>query len=297
MDYSKIRLNNERNEHVTKRLNRLSAWKFFRVLNRDNVWRLIGFSFLMVLCLVPLFAMIVLGSINLSGLEQTLPTLNSFGFSTGVWSGVADYYNHQAMLSRIQTAFFALSASLLATIILSGGFAVIRDAFWTGKLSTVGVFRSMWKGIKANIVYAFISTLLIAASVFGIYVFCLWAQLTLPVWATVICAIALSIVAMFLGVYLLILCSVSVTYKQSVFENLDDSWRLMWLNILPNIVHFLVALLPIPLYFVFQGSLLQMIYLTLILMFGGMYFPFVWQTHMMKTFALFHPVEAKKKNK
>ena len=297
MDYSKIRLNNERNEHVTKRLNRLSAWKFFRVLYRENIWRLFGFSLLMILCLAPLFAMIVLGSINLSGLEQTLPTLNSFGFSTGVWSGVADYYNHQAMQSKIQTALFAVCVSLLATIILSGGFAVIRDAFWTGKLSTVGVFKSIWKGIKANIAYAFISALLIAASVFGIYAFCLWGQLMLPVWATVIVSILLSIAAMFLGIYLLILCSVTVTYKQSIFENLDDSWRLMWLNILPNIIHFLVALLPIPLYFVFRGGMLQMIYFTIVLMFGGMYFPLVWQTHMMKTFALFHPVEVKKKNK
>ena len=296
MDYSKIRLDNERNEHVTKRLNRLSAWKFFRVLYRESLGRLFGFSLLMILCLAPLFAMLVLGSINLSGLEQTLPTLNSFGFSTGVWSSVADYYNHQAMQSRIQTALFAVSASLLFSITLSGGLAVMRDAFWTGKLSTVGVFKSMWKGIKANIAYAFISNLIIAASVFGIYVFCVWGQIALPVWATVIVAIVLSILAMFLCTYLMILCSVSVTYKQSVFENLDDSWRLLWLNILPNIIHFLVALLPVPLYFVFRGSMLQMIYLTIILMFGGMYFPFVWQTHMMKTFALFHPVEVKKKN-
>ena len=294
MDYSKIRLNNERNEHVTKRLNRLNTWKFFRVLYRENIWRLFGFSILMLLCLAPIFAMLILGSINLSGLEQTLPTLNSFGFSTGVWGGVTKYYNDQAMLANVQTGLFTLVSSLLITIILSGGFAVIRDAFWTGKLSAVGVFKSMGKGIKANVFYAFISTAVIASSVFGIYVFCLWAKQGLPLWATIIIAIVLSIVAMLLAIYLLILCSVSVTYKQSVFENLDDSWRLMWLNILPNIIHFLVALIPIPLYFLFQGSILQMIYLTVVLMFGGLYFPLVWQTHMMKTFALFHPVEVKK---
>ena len=297
MDYSKIKLNNERNEHVTKRLNRLSAWKFFRVLYRENMWRLFGFSLLMILCLAPLFAMILLGSFNLSGLEQTLPTLNSFGFSTGVWRDVADYYNQQAMQSKIRTAVLTVSASLLSTIILSGGLAVIRDAFWTGKLSAVGVFKSIWKGIKANIAYAFVSALIMAAAVFGIYVFCIWATIMLPLWATIIVAIALSVVAMFLGIYLMILCSVTVTYKQSVLDSLDDSWRLMWLNILPNIIHFLIALLPIPLYFVFQGGILQMVYFTLLLMFGGMYFPLVWQTHMMKTFALFHPVEAKKKNK
>ena len=297
MDYSKIRLNNERNEHVTKRLNRLSAWKFFRVLYRENIWRLFGFSILMILCLAPIFVTIILGSYNLSGLEQTLPTLNSLGFSTGVWQGVTDYYNQQAMHSRIQTALFTVIASLLATIILSGGFAVIRDAFWTGKLSTVGVFKSIWKGIRANVFYAFVATVIIAGSVFGIFAFCLWSQLNLPLWATIIVTIALSIVAMLVAIYLLILCSVSVTYRQSVFENLDDSWRLMWLNILPNIIHFLVALIPIPLYFIFRGNLLQMIYLTVVLMFGGLYFPLVWHTHMMKTFALFHPIEPKKKNK
>ena len=297
MDYSKIRLGNERNEHVTKRLNRLSAWKFFRVLYRENIWRLFGFSILMILCLAPIFAMIVVGSFNLSGLEQTLPTLNSFGFSTGVWGGVTDYYNQQAMQSKIQTAILAVVSSLLATIILSGGFAVIRDAFWTGKLSAVGVFKSIWMGIKANIGYAFVSTLLISMSVFGIYVFCLWAQLKLALWATILIAIALAIVAMLVCIYLLILCSVSVTYKQSIYENLDDSWRLMWLNILPNIIHFLASLIPVALYFLFRGNMLQMVFLTLVLMFGGMYFPLVWQTHMMKTFALFHPVDVKKKNK
>lgn len=297
MDFSKIRLGNERSDHVTKRLNRLSTWKFFRVLTRENFGRVIAFSILMLLCLAPIFAILILGSYNLSGLEQTLPTLNSFGYSTGVWSGVADYYSQQAMKSKIQTAFFSVVASLLATVILSGGFAVIRDAFWTGKLSTVGVFRGIGKGIKANILYAFISTVLIASAVFGIYTFCVWAQLNIPLWATIVSTIALSIVAMLMSIYLLILCSVSVTYKQTVYENLDDSWRLMWLNILPNIIHFLALLIPIALYFLFQGNMLQMFYLAFLMMFGGMYFPLVWQTHMMKTFALFHPVDVKKKNK
>ena len=297
MDYSKIKLGNERNEHVTKRLNRLSTWNFFRVLYRDSFGRLLGFNILVVLCLVPIFAVLLLGSYKLSVLQQTLPTLNNLGFSTGVWSDVTDYYNKQAMHNNIQTALLAGVGSLLITIMLSGGLAVMRDAFWTGKLKTVGVFKSMGKGIKANIFYAFVSNVIIASSVVGIYVFCVWATNVLPLWATIIIAIVLSIIAMFIGVYLAILCSVSVTYKQSVRENLGDSWRLMWMNILPNIVNFLLALLPIPLYFIFSGSILQMFYLALVLMFGGMYFPLVWQTHMMKTFALFHPVDTKKKNK
>ena len=60
----------------------------------------------------------------------------------------------------------------------------------------------------------------------------------------------------------MILCSVAVTYKQTLYENLDDSWRLLWLNFLPNILHLIMALLPIPLYFAFSGGSLQILYIT-----------------------------------
>ena len=80
-----------------------------------------------------------------------------------------------------------------------------------------------------------------------------------------------------------------------VAQNLADSYRLLFLNVLPNIVHLLFALLPIPIYMVFGSGFLQMIVMFLLMMAGGLYFPLVWQTHMMKTFALFHPVEVKKK--
>lgn len=295
MNFSKIRLNNERNQHVTKRLNRLNTWNFFKVLYRENIWRLFGFSILMILCLAPIFAVMILGSFSNATLSQSLPHLNSFGFSTGAWDGLSEYYARELAHNNLIYGLYAVLGSLLASIIFSGGFAVIRDAFWTGKLSTVGVFKSIGKGIKANILYSIISTVVIAFTVFGLYNFYVWGVTVMPLWLTIVLLVLLCIVAMFLAIYLMIVCSVAVTYKQSVYENLDDSWRLLWLNVLPNILHFLLALIPIALYFLFQNSMLNTIFLVLILMFGGLYFPLVWQTHMMKTFALFHPVEVKKK--
>ena len=295
MNFSKIRLNNERNEHVTKRLNRLNTWNFFKVLYRENIWRLFGFSILMILCLAPIFAVLILNSFNNATLMQSLPQLNSFGFSTGAWEGLTEYYAGELAHNNLIYGLYAVLASLLATLVFSGGFAVIRDAFWTGKLSAVGVFRSIGKGIKANILYSLVTTVVLAFTVFGLYNFYVWGVTVMPLWLTIVLLVLLCIVAMLLAVYLLILCSVSVTYKQSVYENLDDSWRLMWLNALPNIIHFIIALIPVGLYFLFRSSMLNTIFLVLILMFGGMYFPLVWQTHMMKTFALFHPVEVKKK--
>ena len=305
MDYNKIRLANERNSHVTKRLNRLSTWKFFKVIYRENIWRMFGFNFLMILCLVPIFIMMMLGSIKLTGISNTLPLYNGFGFGTGAWFGgsgefadVNDYLAAQIRNTNTMTGVYMIAASLLVTLVFSGGFAVIRDAFWTGKLSAVGVFKSMWKGIKANILYAFASTAIIASMIFGIYeLFVYLSQIVGLLWLAIVLAVLLGIVALFVTMYLLILCSVTVTYKQTPYENLDDAWRLLWLNILPNLVHLLAALIPIALYFLFSNSLLQQIFLILMLMFGGLYFPLVWQTHMMKTFALFHPVEVKKRKK
>lgn len=295
MNFSKIRLKNERNSHVNKRLNRLTTWKFFTVLYRENIWRMFGYSFLMLLCLAPIFAVLIKGNYDKMALDFTFPALNSFGFATGVWDGMDAEYALQLGQLRLLTGLMAASASILVTLMLSGGLAVIRDAFWTGKLSAVGVFKSMGKGIKANFLYAFVSTAIIAFSIFGIYAFYLWASAVLDLWLVIVLTVLLCIVEMLLVIYLLILCSVSVTYKQTVYENLDDSWRLLWLNVVPNILHLIFALLPVALYFLFSGGMLLTIYMVLIFMFGGLYFPLVWQTHMMKTFALFHPVEVKKK--
>ena len=190
---------------------------------------------------------------------------------------------------------YAVLGLLLATFVFSGGYAVIRDAFWTGKLSAVGIFKSIGMGLKANILYSFVTTVELSFTVFGLYNFYVWGVTVMPLWLTIVLLVLLCIIAMFLAIYLMILCSVSVTYKQSVYDNLDDSWRLMWLNILPNIIHFLIAVIPVGLYFAFRNSMLNTIFMVLVLMFGGMYFPLVWHTHMMKTFALFHPVEVKKK--
>lgn len=296
MDFSKIKLENERSGHVTKRLNRLSTWGFFKVLYRDNIFRLFGFSLLMIALIVPVIFMLMSGTIKINTLQQSLPLLNEIGFSTGSWDGVsAEYVNGVKSINNV-TALYACLAGLACTFILCGGFAVIRDAFWTGKLSAVGVFRSLWLGIKASFLYALLGAAVISATVGGLYFFYTWASVVMPLWLAIVLLVLLCIVALFVVTYVLIVCSVAVTYKQSVGRTLDDSWRLLWLNVLPNIIHVIIALLPVGLWFI-MGGIFQQLLLILMLMFGGMYFPLVWQTHMMKTFALFHPVEARKKGK
>ncbi len=297
MDFSKIRLNNERSSHVIKRRNRLSTWAFFKVLYRDNIWRVFGFSILMLIMIAPIIVVQYYSSVELNSIYKTLPTLNIYGFSTGVWDGANDYYQQQVNSATITYGAYSALAGLLTFVIFSGGFAVIRDAFWTGKLNVVGVMKGIGMGIAANFGYALVSAAILAFSVYGIVVFYMWLS-SIILWLAIVLTVVLSLILLFVMCYLMILCSVAVTYKQSVHDNMDDAWRLMWMNILPNILHLIIALIPVGLYFLFGGnttSIIFILFAMIILMFGGLYFPLVWQTFMMKTFALFHPVEVRKK--
>ncbi len=296
MDYRKIALANERCGHVTKRLNRLNTWKFFQVLYRENTWHVFGFSLLVLLTLAPIFVMLVYTNYQVTQLQSILPTVGD-PFSTGAWIGVDQVFANQKFQMEVEYGLYTVLASVLAALVLSGGLAVIRDSFWTGKLATVGVLRSFVMGVKANILYALASELIIAFSVFGILTFANWAPGIMPGWVSVICVVLMAIALLLVAVYLLILCSVSVTYKQTLSANLRDAWLLMWLNIVPNIFQLVFALLPIPLYLLTAGGMLQSFVMVFMLMFGGLYFPLVWQSHMMRTFALFHPVETKKGKK
>ncbi len=296
MNFRKIALENERCQHVTKRLNRLNTWKFFQVIYRENMFRVFGYSILILLMLAPIFVMLVIGSMQVTQLQASLPTVGD-PFSTGAWVGVEEVFAHQKFELEVEMGLLTVAASVLSCLVLSGGFAVIRDAFWTGKLATVGVLRSFVMGVKANVAYAFVSEAIIAFSLFGLLTFANWSLATIPAWIAIICIILMSILLLFIATYLLILCSVSVTYKQSVGANLRDAWLLMWLNILPNVIHLILALLPVGLYLITAGGMLQSLVMVFLLMFGGLYFPLVWHSHMMRTFALFHPVETKKSKK
>ena len=294
MNFRKIALENERCGHVTKRLNRLNTWKFFQVLYRENMWRVFGLNILVLLLIAPIFVMMIISSQKVLELQQTLPTIGD-QFSTGAWVGVDSVFQSQKFQLEVQYGWLMVAVSIVASLILCGCFAVIRDSFWTGKLATVGVLRSFVMGIKASFLYALVSEVIIALAVFGILTF-INAQIVAP-WLTIVLAVLMCIALLFVVAYLLILCSVAVTYKQSVGANLRDAWLLLWLNIVPNLIHVVFAVLPVLLYLLTSGGMLQGLVMAFIMMFGGMYVPLVWQSHMMRTFALFHPVEAKKKGK
>lgn len=306
MDYKKIKLDNERNGHVVKRVNNLKAWGFFKVLYRDSIWRLFGFNLVMLLIMAPTIYMFISAALKVSTLAGELPVFNGFSpFAVGVLPTVSTELATETSAIYSQYGLYMALFGLLFAVMFSGGFAVIRDAFWTGKLCSrmrsadgitlkTNVTLSMWSGLKSAFPYGLVTAGAIGFSVFGICKFYAFFVAISKAWAIVL-TILICLVALVVATFFLILCSVATTYKQSVAQNVADSWRLLWLNILPNVMHVVFAVVPLFVYLIVANSqLLLSIYFVFMFMFGGFYFPHVWQTHMMRTFALFHPVEVKK---
>lgn len=288
---SKIKLEGERSSHLNKRLNRLSTAKFFGVLYRVNMGRMLLVNFMILLCCVPAYYVYIQAVTAVYNLTVALPTYSAFGASSGMWVDVYSYIGTaSASIYQSYLVWFAL-AVLMLTFVLSGVFGILRDAFWLGNMK---VFSSFGRGVKANIGYAFFSSVVIAGMGYGI-VYAYWfVYPTLATWLGIIMLVAMALAFIFITIFLFILCSVTVTYKQSVGRSIADSWNLFMLNIMPSIFRFCMAMLPIVL--VLVSSTLATLVVVIMLMVGLFYIPFVWQTYMMQVFALFHPVEQIKKS-
>jgi len=294
VDYKKIKLADERSSHVEKRLNRLGVWKFFKVLYRDSMLKIFLLNFLLLIFAVPAILVYYFKIFQETyALNLTLPTANFLGIGSNVWLNVGAYSAEQTQLIT-NGGIIWLSLSLLAlAFVFSGGFAVIRDAFWTGKLV---VLKPFWKGITASIGYTFAGTAVLSGSFLGIYFLSGIIKAAFPTWAYIVMLVVIWAVFVLLFMYIYTLFAVAVTYRQPVGDNLADAWRLMWLNFLPNLIRIIITAVPFVLYFLFasSGGILTTLLLAAALMFGMFYLVFVYMTHMMKTFALFHPVEKKK---
>ncbi len=289
MNSKKIKLGNERCQHLTKRLNRLSIWGFFKYLYANQAMKLLITNLLVLVFFAPCLVFVIMSSIEGNNLASTLPTLGSLTMSSGFWPGVDLYYQGELQLLNSAMIWKACLGGLAISFVLSGGLAIFRDAFWSGKLT---IFPSFVRGVKASFGYAFGATTILCAAVFGFFKFMWWTQATLVSGWAITLSILLGLVLFLLALYLFIFCSVTVTYKQSLKQSLADSWCMFKLNFLPHASRFAVALVPVAVYFVFGSGLLVIMFM---LMLGFFYIPFVWQTHMMKVFALFHPVAVNKK--
>ncbi|MDD3831290.1 MAG: hypothetical protein PHW00_01380 [Clostridia bacterium] len=286
---SRIKLENERSTHVQKRLNRLTTWQFFKVLYRDGFIRMFLTNILMIVCLVPAIVAYVFMFNEIGVLGITMPVNNGLGIGSGAWLSVNQHYDQLALAINTEYTLWLCLGLLGVAFALSGAFAVVRDAFWTGKLK---VFKPFFSGIASSIGYSLSGMLVLVAMYFGI--FCLRAYVH-PTWLAIVLVVLGCIVMALTALYVFTLIAVSGTYKQSVVKNLSVSWQLMWVNTLPNLFNFLICFLPVILAVLLMTvQMIGTLILAFMFILGMYYIAHVWMTHMMRTFAFFNPVPRKK---
>lgn len=291
----RLYLEGERSGHVEKLVNRLGSWKFFQVLYGNNMMRMFGMNiFMTILALPALYGFFYFTMFIWQGLSSYYPASGMFLFNSTIWFGFEQF--NAGIQSQIasSTALWGGVMIVWSTLILSGGFAVIRDSFWTGKLK---VLKTFFKGIVESAPIMFVFMLVLGGLFAGI---CMLYQLMLGVmveWLAIVLIILAWIVFVEIAVYVMVLYSVVSVHKQSIIHSMSDAWILYKANIIPNTISFVFAFTPVVYFLMTFGGNMNMItqlLMIMLLMIGMFYTVFVWQTHMMKTFRLYHPVELKR---
>ena len=278
---SVIKFTGERSELIAKIENNTGGWRFFSYLYNSSMFRVLGLQFLMLMFLVPTVFVILWQSTQLMGLTSQLPVANSFGLGISPWFGLEEYLTSNTSAISQTMYLWLLVAIPFATIAFSGGFAVVRDAYWTGKLR---VCKSFVKGIKQTGLKFLPFTVLFALGLMGSYYLGI-ATANMAGWLrTIFSVIVLAVLAIILltgFVYL----GTSTLYKQSFADGFKNAMKFTFRYFLSHMVCLFFTLLPIILliYSGSMGSLISSMVIILFIMFGMIWISLVWMIHIIRS--------------
>ncbi len=280
-------LENERSQGVTKQVNELSTGKFFKYLYAKSMFKMFGLNLLMCLFLIPMVILYYRFTLQSMSIANTIPYNGSLGIGFAFWKGASEYAvaTGNSLLSSFW--LWAILGICATSFAFAGGICVIRNAFWTGELS---VSKNFYKGIYQCGLVAFVGFALIGGAICGIvhlnFVMADWSK-----FLAVVVNIVLIAATVFLAIFVFVLTSVESTYRQPFGTSVKTSFAIIKKYFISTVLNFVMALIPIALVLWLINSALIIIVIVLALMIGMYYIVLVWQTHMMKVFSIYHPVE------
>ena len=278
-----IRFTGERSELVSKIENNTGAWRFFSYLYNSAMFRVLGLQFLMLLFIIPTIFVILWQSTQLLGLTSQLPVANTFGLGISPWFGLDEYITSNTSAISQTMYLLLLVAIPFVTLTFSGGFAVVRDAYWTGKIR---VCKSFVTGVKQTGLKFLPFTFVLALGLMGTYYLGVatmgWAN-WIRTGISVIFLAILIIVALVGFVYV----ATSTLYKESVKQGLQNAINFTFRNFVSHLFSLAFAMLPIIL-LIFSGSmgaLFSSCVIILFIMFGMIWVSLVWMIHIIRSTA------------
>ena len=274
-----IELTNERSEYITKAKNTLGGWGFFKYLYGKFTFRIVGLNLLMILLFVPVFFVVLRFNGQISNAAQYLPFSNTFGLGLAPWDGVLSYLADVTKSFTMQKYLWLLLCVPVAGMAFTGGFAVVRDSYWTGKLRIVKPF---FVGIYKCGLLNLPLYLLVGGGLLGIYAFSV-ATLAWARWIAVIVQVLLWIVLALLTMYTLVFTGVNCLHKQSFMKTLVSSFKICYTHIVSHIITFIFTAVPLVLMFVIGTSVVASLLIVANVLMGMLYVAIVWMIHMIRT--------------
>ena len=293
-----VYLKGERSAHIEKKVNELGSWQFFKYLYSKDTktsMKIIGLNFIMLLVMVPLYVIFLNNTVlSQSNLISNMPVDGSFLAGEGFWFGAQAYVDGLSLDFAVNTGMWFAIIIIACTFLFAGGFAVIRDSFWTGELV---ILKTFFKGI-AQAAPIMLPFMIIVAGLFMIiFIAGTFLQTVMASWLATVITVILWILFVLIAMYVMMLFSVVVTHKQTLRVNMSDAWLLYKTSFVANLLNFILAFAPVVVFALTNNGSGQSFFVLLLTMFmfmmGLFYIVFVWQVHMMKTFRLYNPVEKK----
>ncbi len=270
----------ERSEEYARSTLPTNRWQLFWDIFKGNFGKIFKVNLLTLLFFVPLIAVVLLSGIYADSMGVTYP----FGANLGVGypanpntQGLGEYLTLQ---SDFMMCIGLIVTGVIAAVGLAGGMYVVRNMVWT---EGIFVANDFWRGVKLNFKNA-LQTVLFFTVVFMLAISVLnVSALTLAtgevsklqnVALTVsrVTSYTLLIFAAMMSVWMLAL---GVNYKMGFLTLVKNSF-LLSIGTLPQTVFFgLLALLPW-LLFLIGWSLLTVVGVFMVILFGLSYPLLVW---------------------
>lgn len=226
---------------------------------------------------------IFLASSKILGLSQNLPYSATFGLGIMPWFGLEPYVASNTASIMQNMYLWLLLGIPVVTVGLSGGFAVIRDAYWTGKLR---VFKSFFNGVYQTGLKFLPFVLVFAGGLLGNF-YLNQAISDLADWLSIainVVVYCILIVVLLVGfVYL----GTSTLFKESVGNGLVNAFRFTFKHFFTHLVTFFFMLLPVAVMLFVNSSFIQSMLGILLIMFGMLYVGIIWMIHIIRSTAAY----------
>jgi len=280
---SNVCFTGERSESIAKIENNTGGWRFFSYIYNASMFRTLGLQFLMLLFFIPAVFVILWQSSQLLGLTSQLPVSNSLGLGISPWFGL-DTYLSSNTAAIAQTMYLLLLVAIpVVTIAISGGFAVIRDAYWTGKLR---VCTSFFRGVAQTGLKFLPFTFIFALGLMGTHYLGIATEGMAGWIKTIISIVVLAVlfVVLLIG---FVYVGTSTLYKQSFVDGFKNALRFTFKKFLSHAVTLFFTLFPIGLvaFSGSMGSLFSSLVIILFIMFGMLWIGLVWMIHIIRSTA------------